>query len=145
MGVDQYAGLIFLALPLLLLYIVFSRTRRQQRLLAAAQASIRPGLRVMTTSGVHATVVSADDDSTVVLEIAPGVPTRWARQAIAQVFDDDSTPSADPEAVVDLTAGPSSGSGASTADGDPSAEQPTGQHDDNDFRSDDDRDNRTLT
>jgi preprotein translocase subunit YajC len=87
--VGNYSGLIFLALPLLLLYMVFSRMRRQQRAMTAVQAAIEPGLRVMTTSGVHASVVSTEDDGIVVLEIAPGVHTRWARAAIAQVFDDD--------------------------------------------------------
>jgi preprotein translocase subunit YajC len=86
-AVGNYSGLIFLALPLLLLYMVFSRMRRQQRQMAVVQAAIAPGLAVMTTSGVHATVVSSDDDEIVVLEIAPGVHTRWARAAIAQVFD----------------------------------------------------------
>jgi preprotein translocase subunit YajC len=87
--VEQLPSLIFLALPLLLIWMVFSRTRRQQRILAAAQASIRPGLWVMTTSGLHGQVVSAGDDPTVLLEIAPGVHTRWARQAIAEVFETD--------------------------------------------------------
>jgi preprotein translocase subunit YajC len=87
--VDQLPGLIFLALPLLLIWMVFSRTRRQQRTLAAAQASIEPGLWVMTTSGLHGQVISAGDEPTVLLEISPGVHTRWARQAIAEVFDED--------------------------------------------------------
>jgi preprotein translocase subunit YajC len=91
MAVGNYAGLIFLILPLFLLYMVFSRTRRQQRIFAAVQAAVRPGLRVMTTSGVHALVISVEDDGSVVLEIAPGVHTRWARQAVAEVFDADRT------------------------------------------------------
>jgi len=95
--VEQYLGPLYLALPLLLLWMLFSRTRRQQRILAAVQASIRPGLWVMTTSGLHGQVVSAGDEPTVLLEIAPGVQTRWARQAIAEVFEKDpaSTDSTD--------------------------------------------------
>jgi preprotein translocase subunit YajC len=91
--VEDYAGLIFLALPLLLLWLVVSRTRRQQRTLAAAQSSVQPGLWVMTTSGLHGKVVEADDvdaaQPTVLIEIAPGVHTRWARLAVAEVFEDD--------------------------------------------------------
>ena len=105
---EQYSGLIFLALPLLLIWMVFSRTRRQQRVLAAAQASVRPGLWVMTTSGLHGQVVKAGDEPTVLLEIAPGVHTRWARQAIAEVFEQDPAndlasdqPSDQPSAVQD--------------------------------------------
>ena len=86
---EQLPSLLLLALPLLLIWMVFSRTRRQQRILAAAQESIRPGLWAMTTSGLHGQVISAGDEPTVVLEIAPGVHTRWARQAIAEVFDED--------------------------------------------------------
>lgn len=100
---EQYSGLIFLALPLLLIWMVFSRTRRQQRVLAAAQASIRPGLWVMTTSGLHGQVVSAGDEPTVLLEIAPGVHTRWARQAIAEVFEEDPALVEPAGTIVDLT------------------------------------------
>lgn len=89
LGVEELTGLLFLALPLLLIWMVISRTRRQQRILAAAQASIRPGLWVMTTSGLHGQVVAAGDEPTVLIEIAPGVHTRWARQAIAEVFEQD--------------------------------------------------------
>jgi preprotein translocase subunit YajC len=90
-------GLLYLALPLLLLWMVISRTRRQQRLLAAAQASVQPGMWAMTTSGLHGRVVSAGDEPTVLLEIAPGVHTRWARQAIAEVFEEDpATRATDP-------------------------------------------------
>jgi preprotein translocase subunit YajC len=154
--VGQYTGLIWLAIPLLLLYMVVTRTRRQQRALATAQAAVRPGSRVMTTSGVHATVVSVDDSPVVVLEIAPGVHTRWARQAIAEVFDaealdaetldagvldagvldaealdHESAPDAAP-AGADLT----SEAARAAADGHPN------EHDD--LRSGEDRDDRKL-
>jgi preprotein translocase subunit YajC len=131
--VEDYTGLIFLALPLLLIWMVFSRTRRQQRILAVAQAAIEPGLWVMTTSGLYGHVVSAGEESTVLLEIAPGVHTRWARQAIAEVFDEDPASRVSTEKVVDLTA---------DADGTPtSSPKPTDQDD----THPDDRDDRTLT
>jgi preprotein translocase subunit YajC len=94
--VRGYTGLIFLVIPLLLLYMISSRSRRHQRVQAAVQSALRPGLRVMTSSGVHATIVSIDDSpGVVVLEIAPGVHTRWAKLAVAEVFDDDDAPSDD--------------------------------------------------
>jgi preprotein translocase subunit YajC len=131
--VEEYTGLIFLALPLLLIWMVFSRTRRQQRILAAAQASIEPGLWVMTTSGLYGQVVSAGEEPTVLLEIAPGVHTRWARQAVAEVFDQDPASRVAAEKVVDLTA---DSDGTST-----SSRRPTDQDD----THPDDRDDRTLT
>ena len=120
---QNYAGFLFLLLPLFLLYLVFSRTRRQQRVFAEVQAGIRPGLRVMTTSGVHATVISIEDGGIVVLEIAPGVHTRWARAAVAEVFDPEQ---ADREQIVDLT----DDDGTDLTDAD---------------RTDRERDDRTLT
>jgi preprotein translocase subunit YajC len=88
--VQDYMGLLFLALPLLLLWMVFTRTRRQQRSLAQAQSAAQTGKWAMTTSGLHGQVVEAvDGDPTVLLEIAPGVRTRWARQAVAEIYDED--------------------------------------------------------
>ena len=76
--------LIILAVPLVLLWLMVSRGRKQQRELMALQDSVTPGTRVMTTSGLYAEVVEIDGEA-VVLEIAPGVHTRWTRRAIAQV------------------------------------------------------------
>jgi preprotein translocase subunit YajC len=94
--VDQLVGLLFIALPLLLIFMVFQRQRRQQRQLVAAQAGIEPGARVMTTSGLYGTVVSVEenDEDTVLLEVAPGVRTTWTRLAIARIVDEspESTP-----------------------------------------------------
>jgi preprotein translocase subunit YajC len=95
--VGNVAGLIFPLLLLLMLFMIISRSRRQQRQLVAVQASIEPGLRVMTTSGVHGTVISLGDD-TVVLEIAPGVHTTWARPAIAEIRPDPPDQVPDDEA-----------------------------------------------
>ncbi len=103
---ENLPSLIFLALPLLLIWMVFSRTRRQQRVLAAAQASIQPGLWVMTTSGLHGQVVAAGEEPTVLLEIAPGVHTRWARQAIAEVFEKDPAISVQDDPNPDPSANP---------------------------------------
>lgn len=132
-AVGNYAGLIFLILPLFLLYMVFTRTRRQQRAFALVQAAVRPGLRVMTTSGLHATAISIEDDGTVVLEIAPGVHTRWARQAIAEVFDEGSTGT--------TTDGDAAGT---STDGDTSIDLADGEAADAE-RAGSQRDDRTLT
>src|ERR1700712_821958 len=62
-----------------------SRNKKKQALKAQElQASIVPGSRVMTTSGLHATVTAVDDD-TIELEIAPGIYTTWVRAAVREI------------------------------------------------------------
>lgn len=81
-----------LALPLIL------GSRRQKRAMADAQQlqdSLTVGDRVMTTSGLQATVVSISSERTVDLEIAPGVRTTWLRLAIREKLSDDVPPADD--------------------------------------------------
>ncbi|MBP2708072.1 preprotein translocase subunit YajC [Microbispora sp. RL4-1S] len=77
-------------LPLILLVVVFyfllirpQRKRQQEQI--QMQNSLAPGARVMTTNGLFATVVTVEDDD-VVLEVAPGVETRWLKAAIGRVL-----------------------------------------------------------
>ncbi len=78
-----------LLLPLLIVALVipmFLGRRRQQKVMAetaAFQASLTTGERIMTTAGLHATVVDLDED-TVELEIAPGVITTWSRMVVKE-------------------------------------------------------------
>jgi len=76
--------LIFLLIMVALLLFMFSRTRKQQKAQQQMQSSVAPGAEVMTTSGMFATVVSIDGD-VVVLEVAPGLQTRWTRRAVSRV------------------------------------------------------------
>ncbi|QFZ17964.1 preprotein translocase subunit YajC [Saccharothrix syringae] len=78
--------LVLLAVPL------FLSARKQKRAVAEQQAllkSLEPGDRIMTTSGLFATVADASDDTTIDLEVAPGVVTTWLRQAIREKVADD--------------------------------------------------------
>lgn len=68
-----------------LLFLMFSRTRRQQREVQQTQASLTVGVEVMTASGMFATVVELDDQA-VVLETGPGQRSRWDRRAVARVI-----------------------------------------------------------
>lgn len=95
-------GLIILLIPLALLWFMVSRGRRQQRELMAQQDSVTPGTRVMTTSGLYAQVAEVDGDA-VVLEIAPGVLTRWSRRAIGQVLPATDAKPDDSEDETDAT------------------------------------------
>jgi len=78
--------IVVLAVPLIM------NARRQKRAIADAQrlqSSLTNGDRVVTTSGLYATVVGTTDEMTVDLEIAPGVRTRWLRAAIREKLSDD--------------------------------------------------------
>ncbi|RFS81112.1 preprotein translocase subunit YajC [Actinomadura spongiicola] len=87
-GSGAFNLLLLLAVPLVfyLLLIRPQSKRRKQQL--EMQNAIEPGARVVTTSGMRATVVAVDDDG-VVLEIADGVEVHFLRQAVMQVLKDD--------------------------------------------------------
>jgi preprotein translocase subunit YajC len=79
-------SLIFPLLILVLfvpLFLSMRKQRRQFNEVQALQRSLVVGDRIMTTSGMHGEVVALTD-STVDLEIAPGVVTTWARQVVRE-------------------------------------------------------------
>ena len=78
--------IVLLFVPLLL---SFRKQRRQFAEMQQLQSSLTVGDQVLTTSGMHATIVDIDDD-TVDLEIAPGVVTTWVRQAVRERLDDSA-------------------------------------------------------
>jgi preprotein translocase subunit YajC len=81
------SSLMFPLLLVLLAVPLFLSARKQKRAAAEQQSllsSLEPGDRVMTTSGLLATVVDASDDSNIDLEIADGVVTTWLRQAVRE-------------------------------------------------------------
>jgi preprotein translocase subunit YajC len=82
---QQYLFLILLAVAFVALIVLPGRQRRRvQAQTQQMQQSLKPGTEVMTTSGIHGTV-SRLTDTTVVVEIAPGVPVTFERRAIMQV------------------------------------------------------------
>ena len=82
---EQYFPLVLLALAFVLLIVLPARQRkRTQAQQQAMQESLTPGTPVMTTAGLHGTVAGLGD-TTVDLEIAPGVVVTFARQAILEV------------------------------------------------------------
>jgi preprotein translocase subunit YajC len=70
-----------------------NRRRREQMQM---QSSVEPGSRVVTTSGMHGTVIAVDDDG-LLLEVAPGVQIRFVKQAVMQVLRDDADDADDAE------------------------------------------------
>ncbi|WP_230394914.1 preprotein translocase subunit YajC [Plantactinospora alkalitolerans] len=79
-------------MPILMIVLLFGvmyfmMIRPQQRKRREAeqmQSSIGAGDEVVTIGGLYGTVTGVDDE-TVMLEVAPGVQTRYARPAIARV------------------------------------------------------------
>lgn len=92
-------GLIFILILLVLMVPLFLTTRRQKKMMRQTQetqATLAVGDKVMTTSGMHGEVVGLQE-STVDLEIAPGVTTRWERIAIRERLTAETDESADDE------------------------------------------------
>lgn len=95
-------------LPLILLVVVFyflliRPQRKRQQEATRMQNSLGPGARVMTTTGLFATVVAVENED-VVLEVAPGIETRWVKAAIGRVVTPGDAPADEPltaEPVVD--------------------------------------------
>lgn len=67
-----------------MMFFGMRKQKRQAGETKRMQDQVQPGARVMTTSGLHATVTATADD-TIELEIAPGVYTTWVRAAIRDV------------------------------------------------------------
>ena len=82
----QNYALLILMFGLVGVMMVFSSRNKKKMAVKAQelQSAIVPGTRVMTTSGMHATVTAVADD-TIELEIAPGVYTTWIRAAVREV------------------------------------------------------------
>lgn len=83
-----------------LVFVVFTRSQRtKQRRALEQRRAIEVGVEVVTTAGLIAHVVDMDDE-TVTLEIAPGVHSKYLRQAVVRVVEppgpDDPEPD-DPE------------------------------------------------
>lgn len=72
--------LIVLAVPL---FLSARKQKRQLKQMQTMQSSLTEGDRVMTTSGMYATVVGYTDD-TIDLEIAEGVVATWVRAAVRE-------------------------------------------------------------
>ena len=98
---EQYFPIVLIALFAVVLFVLPARQRKRVQAQAQAlQDSLAVGAPVMTTSGMHATI-AAIGDTTIDLEIAPGVVVTFARQAIMEVrkplgttdgVTDDGTP-----------------------------------------------------
>ena len=79
----------FFVVLLLGLWLLLVRPQRARaKAVAEVRAGLEVGARVMTTAGIHATVLDLDeDDDTLLLEVSPGVPVRFASAAVARIVE----------------------------------------------------------
>ncbi len=88
-----------LLIPLLvvfvgLMYLASRRQKKEAKAVKTMQDSLQVDDEVMTTSGLHGTVVGLGED-TIEMEIAPGVVTTWNRLAIRQQVSTADTDDSD--------------------------------------------------
>ena len=96
-GAGSLTPILMIVLLFGVMYFMMIRPQQKRRREAEQmQSALGPGDEVVTIGGLHGTVVAVEDE-VVVLEIAPGVRTRYARPAIARV----TTSTQRPETVAD--------------------------------------------
>ena len=111
--------LLFIAIAFGAMWLMTSRTRKQQKQAVDFRANLAVGQEVMTGSGMLGTVVAIDGDE-VTLESTPGNRSRWLRAAIAKLVESPAETPADAdgtevdEAPAPTTAGPSLVKGSPT-------------------------------
>ncbi len=89
---SSLGAIIPLVLIVLVGYFLLVRpARARQREMSSVRSRITPGAQVQTTAGLLATVVSVEDDI-VVLEVAPGVHSRYLAAAIARIITPEPMP-----------------------------------------------------
>jgi preprotein translocase subunit YajC len=87
--VEGLAGFLpFVLIALVFWFLIVRPQRRRQHELASTQSALAPGAEVMLGSGIYG-VVTAMEDDTVRLEVAPGTTVKVARQAVIKVVDRD--------------------------------------------------------
>ncbi|MEH0828770.1 preprotein translocase subunit YajC [Micromonospora sp. CPCC 205739] len=86
-GAGGLTPILMIALLFGVMYFMMIRPQQKRRREAEAmQSALAPGDEVVTIGGLYGTVTGVADD-TVLLEVAPGVQTRYARPAIARVVN----------------------------------------------------------
>ncbi len=98
-GGGSFLPLLMIVLLFAVMYFMMIRPQQRRRREAEQmQSALGAGDEVVTIGGLYGTVVSMEDE-TVMLEVAPGVHTRYARPAIARV--NNRAERAPAESVVD--------------------------------------------
>jgi len=84
MNLGQLLPFLLIAVLIIPMVLMSRKQKRAVQQQQELQNSIGVGDRVMTTSGMYATVHNTDDEATVDLEIAEGVITTWLRAAVRE-------------------------------------------------------------
>lgn len=82
----NYGFYIIIALAFGAMWLMSSRTRKQQQRAQEFRNTLQPGDEVMTGSGLFGTVVEVEGD-VITLESTPGSRTRWLRAAISKKIE----------------------------------------------------------
>jgi preprotein translocase subunit YajC len=94
-GGSSFTPLLLIVLLFGVMYFLMIRPQQKRRREAQQmQSTLGAGDQIVTIGGLHATVVSIDDDL-VTVEIAPGVRVKFARPAIARVVRQESAAAVD--------------------------------------------------
>ena len=103
-GGSNFSLLIILALLFGGMYFLIIRPQqRRRREIQSMQSTIGPGDEVLTIGGLYGTVTAIDDES-VTLEVAPGIKNRYARGAISRVVNPAGGPAESAEDSADTDA-----------------------------------------
>lgn len=79
---------IIIVMILAMYFLMIRPQNKRRREMMEKQRQAGPGQTVVTIGGLHATIIDSDD-TTVTLEVSPGVMCVYERGAIARVLDDD--------------------------------------------------------
>ncbi|MFG2057919.1 preprotein translocase subunit YajC [Micromonospora sp. NPDC048930] len=94
-GAGGLTPILMIALLFGVMYFMMIRPQQKRRREAEQmQSALSPGDEVVTIGGLYGTVTDVEDE-TVLLEVAPGVQTRYARPAIARVVTRAERPEAE--------------------------------------------------
>ncbi|MCX4745146.1 preprotein translocase subunit YajC [Kitasatospora sp. NBC_01287] len=79
-------SLLIFVIPVALVFLMFRSQKKRQQQASQMQSTMEPGAAVRTIGGMYA-LVKAVNDSTVELEMAPGVVAHFSKSAVAAVID----------------------------------------------------------
>lgn len=84
----SYGSIILIVVMIIAFYFLIMRPqRKRQQQQAQLISAIEPGSRVVTTTGIYATVIAVGDKQ-IVLETAPGTRVTMLKQAVGRVVQD---------------------------------------------------------